>query len=621
MIRADETPVIGSARTRSRGKAAQTPTALILALCVAVGSGVSASASIARAQGEAVQEPAPADVSVAVGSGAPSDTSTIVDSDTSGVGRAAARLVYRAERATPETLAVAAEGSVPVFLGGRELLRVRAGRDGLTPLERARAIRSRLSVAVGRRDLPADSVRMVSTPQGIEVRLGDQFLWLVTPADAEGVSAAEVAREIAELPDRLREGILKERAGRRPVGVLISVLIAAGITLVALVVVRVLLILNRRWRAWLSATLPRRLPGVRVRGFEILSRAQVGGAIGALLARLDVVVGLLLFYVYVTLVLSLFPWTQGWSWRLFSFATGALLEVARRMAGAVPGLLIVAVILMLFRWLAKLSDRFFDSVGDETVTIGGFHPELAKPSKRLVRIALWIVAVIVAYPYIPGADSKAVQGVSLLIGVMISIGSTSFVGNVISGIVLTYSRSFRVGDRVGIGEVVGDITSQGFFATKIRTIRNEEVTLPNGQVAASAIVNYTRLAADHGLILHTEVTIGYDAEWRTVHALLIEAAERVEGVEKDSKPWVYQRALNDYHVSYELNCVTRLSHPQLELYSSLHQEIQDAFARAGIEILSPAFHALRDANRAVLPKKPEGPRPKPWGFQVQPPGS
>jgi small-conductance mechanosensitive channel len=599
-----------------RKQAATTLIALLLVLCVGTGAGLPARASIARAQSAS----ASADTAVAARSVSPTDTS-VVDSDTSGVGRAATLLVTRAERATPETVAVAPEGSVPVFLGGRELLRVRTGRDGLTPLERANTIRSRLSVAVGRRDLPADSVRMLSTPQGIEVRLGDQFLWLITPADAEGVSAAAVAREIAELPDRLRAGILKERAGRRPLGVLIAVLIAVGITLVALVLVRVLLILNRRWRTWLSATLPRHVPGVRVRGFEILSRAQVGGALGAILARLDVVVGLLLFYVYVTLVLSLFPWTQGWSWRLFSFATGALLEVARRMAGAVPGLLIVAVILMLFRWLAKLSDRFFDSVGDETVTIGGFHPELAKPSKRLVRIALWIVAVIVAYPYIPGADSKAVQGVSLLIGVMLSIGSTSFVGNVISGIVLTYSRSFRVGDRVGIGEVVGDVTSQGFFATKIRTIRNEEVTLPNGQVAAGAIVNYTRLAAEHGLILHTEVTIGYDAEWRTVHALLIEAAERVEGIEKEPKPWVFQRALNDYHVSYELNCMTRLSHPQLELYSGLHQEIQDAFARAGIEILSPAFHALRDANTAALPRKPDGPRAKPGGFRVQPPGS
>ena len=159
----------------------------------------------------------------------------------------------------------------------------------------------------------------------------------------------------------------------------------------------------------------------------------------------------------------------------------------------------------------------------------------------------------------------------------------------------------------------------GFFSTKLRTPRNEEVTLPNGQVASQPIVNYTRLAAESGLVLHTQVTIGYDADWRTVHALLIEAAGRVEGIERERAPWVFQRSLNDYHITYEICCVTRESHQQLRLYSRLHEEIQDAFARAGVEILSPAYHALRDANAPVLPEEPTGPRAEPGGFRVRPP--
>ena len=145
------------------------------------------------------------------------------------------------------------------------------------------------------------------------------------------------------------------------------------------------------------------------------------------------------------------------------------------------------------------------------------------------------------------------------------------------------------------------------------------MTLPNGQVANAAIVNYTRHSGDPGLILHTEVTVGYDVEWRRVQALLIEAALRVDGVEKEPVPWVYQRSLNDNHVSYELNCVTHLSHPQLKIYSDLHAEIQDAFNRAGIEMLSPLYHAIRDANEPVFPPEPSGPRPQPGGFRVQPP--
>ena len=548
--------------------------------------------------------------------------STVVDGatvDSTSLGRAAEALSAKAESTPAETLDTAPAISVPVFVGGKEVFRVRSGRDGLSPTERAAAIRSRITTAVKDAAVPSDSVRMLSTPQGVEVRLGRYFLWVITPDDAEGVSASDLAARIAELPARLREGVEKERAGRRPLGILISVLIALGITLAAWLLVRLLMAASRRWHAWLTQHLPRHVGGIRVRNFEVLSQAQATGMVRAVLSRIDLVIGLVLLYVYLTSVFSLFPWTQGWSWQLLHFATTQAMEVLRSIGGAIPGLLVIAVIVVLFRWLTQLSDRFFDAIRAETLQVGGLHPELARPSKRLIKIVLWIAAVIVAFPYIPGAQSKAFQGVSLFIGVLFSLGSTGFVGNVISGIVLTFSRSFRTGDRVKIGEVVGDVTSQGFFATKLRTIRNEEITMPNGQVAASAIVNYTRLAEDPGLILHTEVTIGYDVDWRTVHGLLTEAADRVEGIEKDPAPWVYQRSLNDYHISYELNCVTHLSHPQLKLYSGLHQEIQDAFARAGVEILSPGFHAIRDANTAILPQKPEGPRPPDWGFRLNKP--
>jgi small-conductance mechanosensitive channel len=541
--------------------------------------------------------------------------------DSTAIGRAAAALSVEAESATPETITVEPQVSVPVFLGGKEVFRVRAGRDGLTPRDRAAAIRARLTAAVQKRSLPADSVRLVSTPMGIEVRLDDQFLWLITPPDIEDTDPASVAAAVAELPGRIREGIVKEREGRRPVSVLISILVAIGITIATLVLVRLLIGLSMRWRSWLGSILVRHVPKLRVRGFEVLSQAQLSALVRGVLGRLDVVAYALLFYVYVTLVLSLFPWTQGWSWLLFNIASRALMDMARGLGAAVPGLFIIVVILVVFRWLVAVSDRFFDGVASGTLAIGGFHPELAMPSKRLARIMLWIVAVMVAYPYIPGSQSRAVQGVSLLIGVMISIGSSGFVGNIIAGILLTYARSFRVGDRVRFGDHVGDVTNLGFFATKIRTIRNEELTLPNGLVASGSITNFTRLAEEHGLNLHTEVTIGYDVDWRTVHALLAEAALRVQGVEKEPAPWVYQRSLNDYHVTYELNAVTRLSHDQPRLYSDLHQEIQDAFARAGVEILSPAFQALRDANRPILPKEPSGPRGRPSGFRVLPPES
>lgn len=585
---------------------------LVAVLLTCLGSAPDAAAAAPRSAGHA--DSVSSDTLVS-----PSDSSSAQGAlvDSTSLQRASESLTAKGASATPETLAAAPVVAVPVFLGGKEIFRVRSGRDGLPPAVRAAAIRARLTSAVADTRVPADSVRLLATPQGVEVRIGRHFLWVITPPDVEGMGPADLAARMADLPGLLRSGIGKERAGRRPLGILVSALIALGITAVAMLLARVLLMGARRWRAWLARFLPRHLGGIRLRGFEVLSQAQLTAVVGGILARVDLLVGAVLFYFYLTLLFSLFPWTQGWSWLLLHFAGVKIAEVARSVGSALPGLFMIAVIALVFRWLTSLVGRFFDAIEAGTHQLAGFHPELARPSKRLVRIILWVAAVIIAFPYIPGAQSKAFQGVSLFLGVLVSLGSTGIVGNVIAGLVLTYSRSFRVGDRVKIGEQVGDIVSLGFFATKLRTIRNEEVTLPNGQVASSAIMNYTRLAEDPGLILHTEVTIGYDVEWRKVHALLTEAALRVDGVEKQPVPWVFQRALDDSYVAYEVNCVTHRSHPQLRLYSDLHAEIQDAFNRAGVEILSPAYHAIRDANAAILPDEPKGPRPQPGGFRVR----
>lgn len=550
--------------------------------------------------------------------GIPGDTSS-ADSLAAGLvhmDSAATATLARSSSAPAETAAVL-PAATPVLLGGREIFRVRVGRDGLDPAARAAAIRARLTRAIMDKRASADSVRLISQPDGIQVQLGSHFLWLITPGDAPSQDPAELSAALERLPGQIREGVERERAARRPLRVLLSVGIALLATLLAMALARLLLAASRRWRAWLERVVGPRLPAIRLRSFEVLSKAQVAGIVTGTLARVDLIAGLLLLYWYLTAVFSLFPWTQGWSTRLLAFAVLQSTGILRTVAAGIPDLFAIALIFLLFRWLNQLAARFFDAIADGSLTLGGFHPELATPSRRLVNILLWLIAAAVAYPYVPGSNSRAVQGVSLFFGLIVSLGSSGIIGNMMAGIVLTYSRSFRVGDRVRIGDHVGDVTNLGFFATKMRTIRNEEVTIPNGQVASSSILNYSRLAEDGGLILHTQVTIGYDVDWRQVHALLVEAAGRVEGIEREPAPWVLQRSLDDYYPTYELCCTTRDSHAQLQLYSDLHAEIQDAFSRAGVEILSPAYHALRDANAQVLPKEPAGPRDGPGGFRIQ----
>lgn len=531
---------------------------------------------------------------------------------------AAAALLEAAEAARPEsTEAVVPVASAPVFLNGSELVRIRVAREGRSPVERANAIRQRLNAIVADPSVDPESLSLRSTPEGVELRAGDAFLLMITPGDAPTSDPNELGIWFAALTEQAQNGIRGEREGRRPLRMLFSAGLAVLFTLIAIALFRLLVYLGRRWHDFLGRYLRERLPAIRIRNFEVLSRAQLSGAVLAVLDRLDVVAGLFLVYAYLTSVFSLFPYTQGWAWMLFHFAATNLFDFLRSIGAAIPGLVVIAIIIMLFRWLAQLSDRFFDAIRDGTIAFAGFHPDLARPSKRLVRILIWIIAIMICYPYIPGAQSRAVQGVSILLGLMVSIGSTSVVGNVLAGLVLTYSRSFSNGDRVQIGEHTGDVVALGFFATKLRTIRNEEITIPNGQVAAGSITNYTRMAHGPGLVLHTEVTIGYDVDWRKVHELLIGAALRVAAIEKEPPPYVFQTALGDYSVAYELNAITRNSHEQREIYSELHAAIQDAFNEAGVEILSPAYTALRDGNAAAMPESPKGPRPTSGAFRMK----
>ncbi len=233
--------------------------------------------------------------------------------------------------------------------------------------------------------------------------------------------------------------------------------------------------------------------------------------------------------------------------------------------------------------------------------IPGFHAEWSEPTYRIMVFLLIAFALVVGFPYMPGGQSPAFQGVSIFLGVLISLGSGSVMGNIVSGIVLTYTRAFRVGDRVRIGDHVGDVLEKSAFGTRLRTIKNEEIFVPNSSVLSTSITNFTESRQAGGLILHTTVTIGYDAPWRKVHELLIEAARRTPDVLAEPAPFVFQTALGDFSVAYQINAYTDQANRASGTYSALHANIQDTFNEGGIEILSPMYNAVRDGNQTTTP--------------------
>ncbi|MBK7369208.1 MAG: mechanosensitive ion channel [Candidatus Eisenbacteria bacterium] len=508
---------------------------------------------------------------------------------------------------------------VPVFLGGREVFRVLGAWEGLDPARRAQAIRSRLDAAVADESTPPDSLHFTASPDGIRVSLGKHYLWVITADDLPVREPTALSLWLSELQATLRASLVHERESRTPAQFTLSIVVALVLTLLALLVGRLLLAAGRRWRAWLGASLRSRIPALRIRDFEVASSSQLAGFLGVAIGHLDVPLGLLLVYAY------------GGSLRALRVDTelGLAAAALRRRAGArlprlhqlraLPGLVTIAVLAFVFRLLVRLSNRFFGAIEQGTHRLGHFHPELARPTRRIVTIGLWITFVVIAVPYVPGAQSRAFQGVSVLVGLLLSIGSSGFVGNMIAGLVLTYSRSFRPGDRVRIGEHVGDVVSLGYFATKLRSVRNEEITIPNGQMANSTIVNYSRLAETDGLILHTEVTIGYDVAWPRVHALLIEAAGSVAGIERAPEPWVYQRAARSRGGLRAERGHARIRTRSCGSTRTCTPRSRTPSAERAWKLLSPAYHALRDANATVLPDSPKGPRPDLSGFRMRTP--
>ena len=269
------------------------------------------------------------------------------------------------------------------------------------------------------------------------------------------------------------------------------------------------------------------------------------------------------------------------------------------------------MIYFVFHYINKLIKFLATEIETGKLTINGFFPDWAKPTYNIVRFVLYAFMLVVIWPFIPGSDSDIFKGVSVFLGLLISLGSSTAIGNIVAGLVITYMRPFRLGDRVRIGDITGDVIEKAFLVTRLKTIKNEIVTIPNSAILNGNTLNYNVLAANEGLIVHTTVTIGYDNPWHTVHELLIQAAMETEGIDKDKKPFVLQTSLDDWYVSYQVNAYTKEPNRMAQIYSNLHQNIQDNFNKAGVEIMSPHYQTLRDGNEIAIP-----PSYRPKGYEV-----
>ncbi len=518
--------------------------------------------------------------------------------------RAWAAALVVAATAAPAAKAELAEDRAPparatVSLRGRPLFDVQAPTGRLPVPDRAARIQARLEAAL-RAGRAGAEVRLQARGGDVDVYAGPDFVFTVWEGDAAhaGLPLQVLAEERA---GALRAAIDAAREETQPRSLLQAAARVAAATLALALLLVAGRALLRRLRLRAARLALGRLRLLRRRGLPGLSSLRLGRLLRGGL-RLSGVVGALAASVaWLDYVLSQIPWTRGAARAAFEFALEAVGGVLGGIVGYLPKAFYVLLIVLVTRWALRLVRAGFRELGSGRVSIAGFHPDWARPTYKLVRLLAVALAAVAIFPYLPGAGSPAFQSVSIFLGVLVSLGSSAAVANAIGGVILTFMRPFVVGDRIRSGEVEGVVLDTGLLAVRLRTELNEEVTLPNSTVLGGHVRNFSAQARGAGLIVHTSVTIGYGVPWRQVHELLVAAATGCEGLEADPTPFVWQTGLDDFYVRYQLNAACRRPDRLRAVLARLHERIQDEFARAGVEIMSPHVTALRDGHELAFP--------------------
>lgn len=491
--------------------------------------------------------------------------------------------------------------SAPVLFQGDTLFVLHTAPHNLHLQERADLISNRLNAVYNQRDFRPDSMLLAEDTAASRIMYKGQVIMTITSRDADftdldrGMLASNYLTVIKE-----KTGELQSFSSFRQV-----LLFAAEALAVLAGLLVIIWLLNKLYRRIKYRYARRTYKPFVVNNYTLLSGDRVRGLWLKTVAIIRLATLLIIVYFTLPVLFGIFPWTEKLADRLLTYVLDPLKDIIRNIVGYIPNLLTILVIYLFTRYIIKLVKFMAGEIERGVLQIRGFYPDWARPTYNIVKVLLYLFMFVAIYPYLPGSGSRVFQGVSVFLGLLISIGSSSAIANMVAGIVITYMRPFKVGERIQVGDVTGDVIEKTLLVTRIRTIKNEDVTIPNAVILGGRTVNYSSCAQEPGLILHVEVTIGYDTPWPKVHALLLEAASKTEGLLQEPKPFVLQTALSDYYVNYQINAYTRNPERMAVLYSELYTNILDTFHNAGQEIMSPAYQAYRDGNSPAIPKSDE----------------
>ncbi len=469
-----------------------------------------------------------------------------------------------------------------------------------TSKERAARITAKIAGLYNDEFLKTDSIMVVKSEYTYDIIYGETIIMSVSENDAIWYD-----KSMVDLANECKLKIADSIITAKKENSLSKILIRIGLVLLVLIIARVIIWLIGKGYARLFLFVRSKkgywLKNLSYKDYTFLTEAQEFKIVLFLLKMLRWIVYVVLIYILLPILFSIFPFSRDWADALFQLVWSPLKNVFVSVWNYLPNLFSILVIYFVMKYFIRFVQYVFSEIEAEKLNISGFHSDWAMPTFSIVKFLLYAFMFVLIFPLLPGSDSTIFKGVSVFIGILFSLGSSTAIANMVAGLVITYMRPFKIGDRIKIADVSGDVIEKSLLVTRIKTVKNEIITIPNASVLSGNTTNYTSEAAKTGLIIHTTVTIGYDVPWKKMHETLIEAALRTEMILKEPKPFVLQTSLEDFYVAYQINAYTKEASKQALVYSGLHQNIQDCCNEAGIEILSPHYRAARDGNMTTIP--------------------
>lgn len=489
----------------------------------------------------------------------------------------------------------------PLIIDDDTLLVIYARKGGVYPEARVEQARSVILSQGKRLTMFVDSVYVYESDFFSDVMAGNEVVLSVTDIDGlwQNKTRQELAAEYCKIIKAKIQDIHEEYGLHQKLYGLLWVVI---IIVVQTILIKATLWFYRRWRYRLLRRVMRWSIPLMVRDYEVLNVRRRGITFLFFFRLIRTIVVLIQLFISVPLLFSVFPETKTFAYTIFGYIWNPFVDIVMAVVGYLPNLFKIIVIILCFRYLVKSIHYLSDEISSGKLKITGFYPDWAQPTYLILRILLYSFMFIMIWPLLPSSDSQIFQGVSVFIGVIVSLGSTSIIGNVMAGLVMTYMRPFKEGDFIRFGEVEGFVIEKTALVTRVRTRKNEVITIPNSNLMSAQTSNYTFAAANYGIIVHTKVTIGYDMKHELIENLLLASAKATKYLLQKPLPFVRVTSLDDFYVEYEINAYTHHSEHLSDIYSELHQNILDHFHEAGVEIMSPHIFAHRDNLELQIPK-------------------